>query len=216
MILVEWKCLNSFHNKEFLVHLTLIDVIGKYGINFVYNSKRFKAKITLRLNTLQTSNKDVLKQSTLKHACDEKMAMTIKCPPLRDSRWFVAFVIGLLTLAPVTRVKNQRKINIQQSFSIQVMTFPSRAQLWFLWTSTSIFELFPLSDRCLLFSLLSTSLFCRFLNWFNSRKQYCNILQYFSRRQNDSQARYSLAQYFPPVMEVRHWVESSSWGNLLQ
>ena len=112
--------------------------------------------------------------------------MIMKCPPLPDSRWFVAFVIGLLTLAPVKRVKNQRKINIQQSFSIQVMTFPFRAQLWFLWTSTSIFELFPLSDRCLLFSLLSTSLFCRFLNWFNSRKQYCNILQYFfetSKRQ---------------------------------
>ena len=142
--------------------------------------------------------------------------MIIKCPPLRDSRWFVAFVIGLLTLAPVNRVKNQRKINIQQSFSIQVMTFPFWAQLWFLWTSTSIFELFPLSDRCLLFSLLSTSLFCRFLNWFNSKKQYCNILQHFSRRQNDSQASHSLAQYFPPVMEVWHRVESSSWRNLLQ
>ena len=84
---------------------------------------------TLRLTTLQTSKNDVLKQSTLKHASIEKIAMIIKCPPLHDFRWFVAFVIGLLTLAPVKRVKNQRKINIQQSFSIQVMTFPFRAQL---------------------------------------------------------------------------------------
>lgn len=37
--------------QSILVHLTLIDVIGKYGINFVYSSKRFKAKIPLRVNT---------------------------------------------------------------------------------------------------------------------------------------------------------------------
>ena len=52
----------------------------------------------------------------MKHANDEKIAMIAKCPPLHDSRWFVAFVIGLLTLAPVKRVKNQRKINVQQPF----------------------------------------------------------------------------------------------------
>merc|ERR1719397_154438 len=40
-----------------------------------------------------------------------------------------------------------------------------RLRDWLVKVGTSIFELFPLSERCLLFSLLSTSLFCLFLSW---------------------------------------------------
>ena len=70
---------------------------------------------------------------------------------------------------------------------------------------TSIFELFPLSERCLLFSLLSTSLFCRFLN--------C-ILGHIMI--NEWSPNHIFLDNISPVMEVRHGVESSTGRDFFQ